>query len=281
LDSSVALGTTICRFEHFESPWFARWNALVDRELREIIALQGARDGHPRFHRKAWEWCAVLAAIDARGLLRPGVRALGFAVGTEPVASILAAQGVDVVATDLPAGEKNVRQWSAAQHAASREAIFKPTLVERALFERHVTFEPLDMNKPFPFAEASFDLVWSCCAFEHLGTLERGLDFVARSARLLKPGGFAFHTTEYTVSSNDKTLDRGEVVFYRRRDIEELDRRLRLEGRTLEPVDFFAGAARDDLVFDRAPYYREPDRQHIKLEFARHIITSALIVVSA
>jgi len=280
LISTAALGTAICRYEHFESPWFARWNALVDRELREIIALQGARDGHPRFHRKAWEWCAVLAAIDARGLLRPGVRALGFAVGTEPVASILAAHEVDVVATDLPAGEKNVRQWSAAQHAASLEAVYKPNLVDRALFDRHVRFEPLDMNKPFALEEKSFDLIWSCCAFEHLGTLERGLDFVARSSRLLKPGGFAFHTTEYTVTSNDKTLERGEVVFYRRRDIEELDRRLRRDGRTLEPADFFAGSARDDLVFDRAPYYREPDRQHIKLEFSNHIITSALIVVS-
>jgi len=279
LDSIVALGTTVCRFEHFESPWFARWNALVDRELREIIALQGAHDGHPRFHRKAWEWCAVLAAIDARGLLRPGVRALGFAVGTEPVTAILAAHEVDVVATDLPAGEKNVRQWSAAQHAASLEAVYKPSLVDRARFDRHVRFEPLDMTKPMPFEERSFDLIWSCCAFEHLGTLERGLDFVIRSSRLLKPGGFAFHTTEYTLTSNEKTLDRGEVVFYRRRDLEDLDRRLRREGRTLEPVDFFAGDARDDLVYDRAPYYREPDREHIKLEFSNHIITSALIVV--
>ncbi len=276
----MPLGTTICRFEHFESPWFARWNALVDAELREIIALQGAHDGRPRFHRKAWEWCAVLAAIEARGLLHAGIRALGFAVGTEPVASILAANDVDVVASDMPAGGKNVRQWSDAQHAASLEAVYKPALVERAQFARHVRFEPLDMTKTLPFDEGSFDLVWSCCAFEHLGSLERGLDFVLRSARLLKPGGFAFHTTEYTVSSNDRTLERGEVVFYRKRDIEELDRRLRREGRTLEPVDFFAGAARDDLIYDRAPYYREADREHIKLEFSNHVITSALIVVT-
>ncbi|MGB8265520.1 MAG: methyltransferase domain-containing protein [Candidatus Velthaea sp.] len=277
--SSALPGSTVCRFEHFESPWFARWNALVDPELRVMIVQQGAQNGHPHYHRKAWEWCAVLAAMDARGLLAVGKSALGFAVGTEPIASLLAAREVDVVATDMPAGRKSVRQWSAAQHAASLEAVYRPRLVDRELFDRHVRFEPLDMKGPLPFAAGRFDMLWSCCAFEHLGTLERGLDFVVRSSRLLKPGGFAFHTTEYTVSSNTTTLDKGDVVFYRRRDLEELDRRLRREGRTLEPVDFFAGTARNDLAFDRAPYYVEADREHVKLEFAGQIITSALIVV--
>ena len=41
-----------------------------------------------------------------------------------------------------------------------------------------------------------FDLVWSSCALEHLGTPQAGLDFIMRTLDLLEPGGLAVHTTE-------------------------------------------------------------------------------------
>ena len=34
-----------------------------------------------------------------------------------------------------------------------------------------------------------FDFVWSACAFEHLGSILNGLEFVVNSVKCLKPGG--------------------------------------------------------------------------------------------
>jgi hypothetical protein len=59
----------------------------------------------------------------------------------------------------------------------------------------------------------------SSCALEHLGTLDGGLDFIVRSAELHFPGGVAVHTTKFNVLSNNSTIEHGENVIYRRRDI--------------------------------------------------------------
>ena len=40
-----------------------------------------------------------------------------------------------------------------------------------------------------------FDLIWSCCALEHLGSPEAGLKFVRHTLGLLEPGGVSVHTT--------------------------------------------------------------------------------------
>ena len=54
--------------------------------------------------------------------------------------------------------------------------------------------------------------------FEHIGDLEAGLSFVLASTALLRPGGFAIHTTEFNVSSDEATLSDGGNVIYRRQD---------------------------------------------------------------
>ena len=75
-----------------------------------------------------------------------------------------------------------------------------------------------------------FDFTWSSCAFEHLGNLAAGCDFVVEQMRCLAPGGVAVHTTELNVSSDDRTVESGATVLYRRRDIEDLAARLRRLG---------------------------------------------------
>lgn len=267
------LNSQVCRFEHFTEDWYRRW----ERELR----LDDERRA-PRWHRKVWEYCAVLETLDERGLLRPGVKALGFAVGREPIPALLAAYGVDVTATDQAPRRKSARIWArSGEHAAGKEALFRPELVARADFDARVTFRHADMNGRWEWPDGSFDAVWSCCALEHLGGLEHGWRFVERSARLLKPGGIAVHTTEYNVSSNDRTVRRGPGVIYRRRDVEELDGRLRREGRALAEMDFRAGTHEFDRLFDRPPYEKTLGRQHVKLFLDGYVVTSALLVVVA
>ncbi len=66
-----------------------------------------------------------------------------------------------------------------------------------------------------------FDFNWSSCSFEHLGSIEKGINFLMNQLKTLKPGGWAVHTTEFNVSSDDKTIESGDTVVYRKKDIEK------------------------------------------------------------
>jgi Methyltransferase domain len=233
----------------------------------------------PRYDRKPWEFAAVAQTLYERGKLVPGAIGLGFAVGTEPLPSLFASLGVRVVATDLDSSAATSKIWRRTQqHGDSRDALLHENLVDRETFERQVEFAFADMNGAWPWEPGSFDFVWSCCAFEHTGSLERGIDFVLRSSRLLKPGGLGVHTTEFNCSSNEKTVSRGPGVIYRQRDIEALDHRLRREGRALAKPDFWPGDDEHDRIYDTPPYFTS-GKQHVKLEIDGYVSTSMLVTV--
>ena len=71
---------------------------------------------------------------------------------------------------------------------ASLRSLSKPDVVSDEVLERIVTARHVDMNE-IPDDLGGFDLVWSSCALEHLGTPQAGLDFVMRTLDLLEPGG--------------------------------------------------------------------------------------------
>ena len=81
---TVPLSSKLCEQADFETKWFVHWC----RELKM----------EPIYHRKIWEDCFALQAIWEAGLLRPGVSALCFGAGEEPLPSYLASCGVDVLA---------------------------------------------------------------------------------------------------------------------------------------------------------------------------------------
>ncbi|MGU3493168.1 SAM-dependent methyltransferase [Xanthobacteraceae bacterium A53D] len=256
--------STVCRYEHFETEWHRRFCDKLGLTAPD--------------QRKAWEFTAICAALEERGMLRPGHKALGFAVGREPLASYFASCGVEVLATDLVAQQED--RWKKLdQHATSSDAVHYPSIVDRASFDRLVSFRSADMRRlEDGLGLESYDFLWSACALEHLGSLARGMDFVRNAMRFLKPGGIALHTTEYNVSSNTRTKTRGGSVIYRRRDLEELDYSLRMQRAGLEPMDFDAGTHEYDLNYDEPPFGL-PGRKHIKLKFFGHIFTSALLVI--
>jgi hypothetical protein len=122
-----------------------------------------------------------------------------------------------------------------------------------------------------------FDFAWSCCCYEHLGTLEAGMRFVAESVdKCLKPGGIAVHTTELNLSSNDKTVSEGGTVIYRKRDFEELVQRLRASGHDVQPFVIAPDSHYLDGFVDVPPYTEDP---HLKIELEGYVTTSAGIVV--
>jgi hypothetical protein len=246
----------------------------VSPELQRWTRLIGESPG--QLHRKIWEWCFICEAMSRHGALQPGKRGLGFAVGTEPLASRFASLGAEIVATDLDTRVAAEHGWVAsAQHANNKALLNARGLCPAADFEQRVSFEFADMNAiPAKYA-GGFDFAWSSCAFEHLGSIEHGLAFVVASMECLKPGGIAVHTTEFNVSSNDETLESGPTVLYRRRDIEGLLGRLRSLSYQVE-MDWDTGDAPQDLHVDVPPYNHGV---HLKLQISRYTATSIGLVI--
>jgi hypothetical protein len=83
----AGLGSRACCQWDIESPWLRHW---CDR-----LGLA------PLYHRKVWEDAWVVQMLWEAGMLTPGRRGLGFAVGQEQLPALLAARGLDITATDL------------------------------------------------------------------------------------------------------------------------------------------------------------------------------------
>ncbi|NIE82356.1 MULTISPECIES: hypothetical protein [unclassified Burkholderia] len=247
---------------------------LLHPEYRRICANLGLQ---PRFHRKTWEWIYVVHKIDQAGMLAPGRRALSFGVGQERLPAYFASRGVAVVATDAPPEIGESAGWTtSAEHSSSLEQLRYPDVVANEVFDRLVTHQFCDMTAIDP-ALNGFDFTWSSCCFEHLGSLEAGMQFVIDSVeKSLKGGGVACHTTELNLSSNTETLSTGPTVIYRKRDMLELIERLRDLGHTVEPFVVAPDSHFLDFHVDMPPYASEP---HLKLRLAQYVTTSCGLVV--
>ncbi|MCT0229474.1 methyltransferase type 11 [Synechococcus sp. CS-1324] len=279
------LRSSLCREVDFRSEWYNKWCNIIKNGLKKLdeeekAVWQPVWDGmsFKCMHRKLWEWCAISEALEERGMLVDGREGIGFAVGKEPLASMFASYGPTVTATDYPSGDI-ASQWNeSGQLAKGIEDSNWPGLISHQEFQDRVKFRPVDMNRLSVLDSKVYDFMWSSCSFEHLGSLEAGINFVCNSLELLQPGGLAVHTTEYNVSSNEDTIKNGDSVIYRRRDIEALDRRLRLQNAAIENLDFEAGSEPNDIGYDYPPYYSH-NRQHIKLKLGDYISTSILLII--
>lgn len=253
----------LCREQHFHLPLYTYWCRVLGE--------------NPRFHRKQWEFVYICQTLYERGYLREGLTAIGFGVGKEPLVSYFASCGVKVLATDLDFNKAEELGWvSTDQHSDNLSALNERGLCEPDKFNELARFQNVDMNH-IPKDIGKFDFCWSSCAFEHLGSIRKGLDFVINSARLLKPGGVAVHTTEYNVSSNSKTLDNNpSFVIFRRCDIELLVGELKSEGFEVEPIDFSSGEDELERYVDLPPYVDEP---HLRLQLAGEYVSTSLGII--
>jgi hypothetical protein len=266
--------SSVCRYEHFFSDWYQRWAPRLKLDRPDI----DPNNAVALVQRKAWEWCAIAQVLEERGMLVPDTSGCGFAVGTEPLASAFASRGVRILATDQPI-QAGSTTWAAGnQHAASLEALYHPAIIDRETFQRNVRFRPVDMRDlALPWAE-TFDFIWSSCSFEHLGTLEAGMQFVLNAMDLLKVGGLAVHTTEFNLSSNQETVEAGGNVIYRRQDLERLEERLRRRSCGLSQMDLYGGDHQHDIEFDYPPYFIH-GRNHVKLLLDGYVVTSIMIII--
>lgn len=234
----------------------------------------GASDRPPHVHRKLWEWFFIAEALKERGFLEPGRRGLGFGVGQDPLASVFASLGCDIVATDLDVDRAAEAGWvETGQHAREVAQLNDAGLCDPEEFATRVTFRTVDMNHVPPDLR-DFDFTWSSCSFEHLGSIALGQEFILRQMRCLRPGGVAVHTTEYNVSSNRGTVAAGQTVLFRRRDIEWIAEHLRADNHLID-VDFDPGSSPADRHVDVPPW----STTHLKLRIDDYVATSIGLII--
>jgi SAM-dependent methyltransferase len=230
-----------------ESDWAAYW-------ISEI------KSAHI-FHRKLWEFAYVLQAIFENGRLYAGARGLGFGCGAEPLPSYFASRGIDVTVTDLDPTNTAARGWIDTDQHTSLDMVFQPHLVSREQFDRHVTLRYVDMNS-IPTDLCDYDFCWSICALEHIGSIQKGLDFIESSLRTLRPGGIAIHTTEFNFLNDEQTIDDWPTVLFQKQHFRALTARLERQGHRVASLDFDFGDKPLDKFIDVPPYqYNWTDEQ--------------------
>jgi SAM-dependent methyltransferase len=121
-----------------------------------------------------------------------------------------------------------------------------------------------------------FDFNWSSCSFEHLGSIDKGLAFLKNQLDTLKPGGWAVHTTEYNISSDDDTIEKGDTVVFRKKDIDKIIAELRSRGHFAEPLDYSLGGEREDFQVDFLPHQQ---KVHLKLQLDNYVVTSIGLII--
>lgn len=234
----------------------------------------------PRYHRKQWEFVYICQVLYERAMLFENATAVGFGVGKEPLVAYFASLGINTLATDLDLTQARDLGWvSTDQHSNDLASLNDRGLCNSEKFLQHTRFRNVDMNH-VPKDLGSFDFCWSSCAFEHLGSIQKGLQFVIESARHLKPGGVAVHTTEYNVTSNEDTLDNNPAfVIFRKCDLEALALALHSLGYIVETIDFESGSDELERYVDLPPYLEAP---HLRLQLAgQYTATSIGIIIHA
>jgi SAM-dependent methyltransferase len=215
--------------------------------------------------RKLWEWLWIARTLEALGCLKPGAKGLGFACGREPLVDWIASRGCRVLATDAP-GDGGQEWGATGQHSEGLADLDRGITGED--FRSRVSFQAVDM-RAIPADLVGFDFLWSSCAFEHLGTIQAGLDFVSHAMACLKPGGVAIHTTEFSPEPGP-SLQKGPVVIYHLH-LEALRKRLKEQGHSPCLVLEWPGPSGPaDMVAALPPY----DAPHLRLAFGGVIMTS-------
>jgi hypothetical protein len=229
-----------------------------------------------------WEWLFLCESLREAGMLQAGRRGLGFGAH-EPLVSLFAGMGCNLVVAEFgsdPAGEAtspDADEELAEGPAAAIDHLFCPA----ELFHERVQYQELDLHdvlRDVPDDLHDFDFTWSSRVIDQLGSLAAGMDFVAAQMHRLRPGGLAVHTTELNLSSDTDTIAEGDAeggtVLYRRRDVEDLVRRLRADGHRIA-YDLSEGSWPADRHVDVPPY----TRTHLRTKLGEYETTSIALVI--
>jgi SAM-dependent methyltransferase len=266
MDSPCVCTSMLCNRSFFDLPLVWYWMKRLGE--RSVV-----------YHRKQWEYAYICQALYERGSLQSGKRGLVFGVGKEPLPSLFASLGCNIVATDLSLDEATEQGWcDNIQHIESKtEELNERHLCSPDIFAKNVTYREVNMNN-IPTDLKEFDFCWSSCALEHIGGIENGLRFIENSVKTLKPGGIAVHTTEYNLFSIDETLESKGLSLFRRKDIEDVIERLVSNGHYVWPMNWHIGKSLVDNFVDLPPYHKKR-MNHLRILISRYPCTSIGLII--
>lgn len=257
-------------FSDFQSEWYKHW----------AKKLQQTSSGKGKFALRAnkfWQNAVMAQALFEHGMLQDGKKCLGFGVGKERLPALFASMGVKVTATDQDFTKAKAKQWNNGQLAQGAFSLNENGICTPDLFAKNVEFMPLDMNNIPTRLHGKYDFLWSNCALGHLGSIEKGLGFIESSLRCLKPGGWAVHTTEVNIISNDETVTTGDTVIFRLKDIYTLCRELTKQGFVCSPFSLSSSTSRQD---DRVSLNPVWGTDHTKILVGGHIATQIVLIIN-
>jgi len=231
----------------------------------------------PKMHRKQWEWVYVTQVLFENDFLKPGSKGLCFAAGQEPLPALFASLGCKITATDLDINTDIAKGWAGSGQNTENDIknLNKDGICPDDLFEKNVQFRCADMNNISDDLN-DFDFNWSCCAFEHLGDIKQGLDFLVNNLKTLRSGGIAVHTSEFNLTSDEDTLESEGLSIFRKRDYMEIADKLQRMGHYVYPLDFRTGNEFLDNFVDIPPYGQD---FHLRLKISDFVSTSFGIIV--
>lgn len=144
-------------------------------------------------HRKWWEFAVGVIALEEAGLLTESSFGLSVAAGHELILYYLTNRCRWIFATDI----YGMRAFEPRESSGSM--LVDPDLYAPYPYRRRrltpVYMDALDLR----FEDGSFDFVVSFGSIEHFGGPEAAGAALAEMARVLRPGGLAFVTTELVV----------------------------------------------------------------------------------
>jgi hypothetical protein len=254
----------LCNQDFFGLPLFQYWTKCMNMEQK--------------FHRKTWEHVYIAHALWDNGFLTEGNSGLGFAVGMEPLPALFASRGCKITATDLDVNVEQAKSWvKTGQHigGTDKRKLNQDRICPDELFEGNVEFRNADMNH-IPDSLTGYDFVWSSCALEHLGGMEKSLDFICNSLNTVRSGGLAVHTTEFNLSSDEELSPDPYCCILRKKDIVGISEKLTKLGHYVYPLDFRLGTCFGDKFVDIPPYKQVT---HLRLSLFSFVSTSFGIIV--
>lgn len=263
-DRPLTLTSMICNRSFFDAPFVQYWTkAMKEKNI---------------YHRKIWELVYICQSLYENGMLVPGKKGLVFGVGKECLPDLFASMGCEITATDLDLQSAEEKGWvEGSMHVESSFLeLNSKHLCTKEQFLEQVKYREVDMNN-IPDDLRDYDFCWSACALEHLGNIEKGLEFIKNSMKTLKPGGIAVHTTEFNLYSNDKTLEARDLCLFRKKDLEKVIKELEEEGNIVYPFDWHVGKEVIDNFVDLPPFGKKI--VHTRLLINGYPCTSAGLII--
>jgi SAM-dependent methyltransferase len=153
--------------------------------------------------RKHWEKAAIAVLVEAMGYYSEQSKGLGLGVAQENLLYLLGNHcghivGIDLYAPKFSRAGMSIRDvYDGSPFAYRRERLEILAMDMRAL----------------DFPDATFDFVWSVSSVEHLESVEQVATTFREIERVLKPGGYAFITTEWNLVPGNAVYQSHSILF--------------------------------------------------------------------